>query len=254
MANASSLYLPGSNLTNLLVLSDGRRSGGSRSCSKCSRRRSPRPPSPPPASACSTGALSARGAPAPSQAPMPVRAGAPGCSEPCSRRVLMLALANPALPVLALALALLAWRALRSGAAVLRDGLRALGLPVLGSLFLLSVGLGIAARSGLVPLGWLHERRRARHGGRRGARDRRDQQPPGRRADVLERRPACPGAADRAQRRARISLSRARWPCCSGGAPRAPRARVPPRSPTRGRACCCAPAALLARAGRSGLI
>ncbi len=154
MANASSLYLPGSNLTNLLVLSDGHRSGLAFLLEML------------PAALAATVVTAAglcvlhrralgAGAPAPSQAPIGVRRGA-GLLGAVLAAVLMLALANPALPVLALALALLAWRALRDGAGVLRDGLRALGLSVLGSLFLLSVGLGIAARSGLVPLGWLH--------------------------------------------------------------------------------------------------
>lgn len=153
MANASSLYLPGSNLTNLLVLSDRHRSGLAFMLEML------------PAAIAATAVTAAgicaihrralgAGAPAPSRAPVRVRRGA-GLLGAVLAAVLMLALANPALPVLALALALLAWRAFREGAGALREGLRALGLPVLGSLFLLSVGLGIAARSGLVPLGWL---------------------------------------------------------------------------------------------------
>ena len=154
MANASSLYLPGSNLTNLLVLS-GRHSSGLSFLIEML-----------PAALAAT-AVTAAGVlalhrralavstSAPREAAVPVRAGA-GLLGAVLAAVLMLALANPALPVLALALVLVLWRASRSGGGALRDGLRALGLPVLGSLFLLSVGLGIAARSGLVPLGWLH--------------------------------------------------------------------------------------------------
>jgi arsenical pump membrane protein len=153
MANASSLYLPGSNLTNLLVLSDRHKSGVSFLIEML--------PAALAATAVTAGGvlalhrrvLVARTA-TPSEAAVPVRAGA-GLLGAVLAAVLMLALANPALPVLALALALLLWRASRNGARALRDGLRALGLPVLGSLFLLTVGLGIAARSGLVPLGWL---------------------------------------------------------------------------------------------------
>jgi len=153
MANASSLFLPGSNLTNLLVLSGRHRSGLAFLIEML------------PAALAAT-AVTAAGvvaihrraltalAPAHGGTPLPVRAG-PGLLGAVLAAALMLALGNPALPVFALALALLAWRASRSGAAALRDGLRALGLPVLGSLFLLSVGLGIAARSGLIPLGWL---------------------------------------------------------------------------------------------------
>ncbi len=155
MANASSLYLPGSNLTNLLVLSGRHRSGLAFLLEML------------PAALAAT-AVTAAGVVAihrrafaarpPSLARdaalAPVRAGA-GLLGAVLAAVLMLALGNPALPVLALALVLLLWRASRSGGAALRAGLRALGLPVLGSLFLLSVGLGIAARSGIVPLGWL---------------------------------------------------------------------------------------------------
>ena len=153
MANASSLYLPGSNLTNLLVLSDRHRSGISFLVEML--------PAALAATAVTAGGilvLHRRALAATTRAPraeaVPLRAGA-GLLGAVVAAVLMLALADPALPVLALALVLLGWRASRSGTGALRDGVRALGLPVLGSLFLLSVGLGIAARSGLVPLAWL---------------------------------------------------------------------------------------------------
>ncbi len=155
MANASSLYLPGSNLTNLLVLSGDRRSGISFLVEMLPAALAATTVTAAGVLALHRRALVATTS-APRRAAAPVHAGA-GLLGAVLAAVLMLALANPALPVLALALVLLLWRASRGGGAALRDGLRALGLPVLGSLFLLSVGLGIAARSGLVPLGWLRD-------------------------------------------------------------------------------------------------
>lgn len=153
MANASSLYLPGSNLTNLLVLSAHRPSGGAFLLEML--------PAALAASVVTAGGLAVihRGAlrPAarvPREPAVPVRAGA-GLLGAGAGAALMLALANPALPVLALALALVGWRAHRGGPP-LRAELRSLGVPALAGLFVLAVALGIAARSGAIPLGWLH--------------------------------------------------------------------------------------------------
>jgi arsenical pump membrane protein len=158
MANASSLFLPGSNLTNLLVLSGDRRRGVSFLAEML------------PAATAATlvtaagivlihrralraGAVAARD---PGETParaVPAHLGA-GLLGGLAAAALMVTLANPALPVLGLALALLAWRVLRRRAR-LAPALEALGLPVLPGLFCLAVALGVAARSGFLPLGWL---------------------------------------------------------------------------------------------------
>jgi arsenical pump membrane protein len=156
MANASSLFLPGSNLTNLLVLS-GRRGGTSFLAEML------------PAAIAAT-LVTAAGivlihrrslrvaaiVRAPGAAPVrPVSAqlGA-GLLGSVVAAALMVTLANPALPVLGLAVLLLAWRVLRRRAE-LGPTIAALGLPLLTGLFCLVVALGIAARSGFLPLGWL---------------------------------------------------------------------------------------------------
>jgi arsenical pump membrane protein len=159
MANASSLFLPGSNLTNLLVLSGHQGAGTSFFLEML------------PAAAAATlvtatgivlihrrslgaGASAAR---EPSDEapvhPAPACLGA-GLFGAVAAAALMVALANPALPVLGLALALLAWRVLRRRVE-LGPALAALGLPLLGGLFCLVVALGLGARSGFLPLGWL---------------------------------------------------------------------------------------------------
>jgi arsenical pump membrane protein len=155
MANASSLFLPGSNLTNLLVLSSRKGAGPSFFVEML------------PAAAAATIVTAAgiilihrhsldAGAPEPGEElPRPGEAhlGA-GLFGSVVAAALMVALANPALPVLGLALALLAWRVLRRRAK-LAPALAALGLPLLAGLFCLVVALGIGARSGFLPLGWL---------------------------------------------------------------------------------------------------
>lgn len=156
MANASSLFLPGSNLTNLLVLSTHRSAGGS-----FLARMLPAALAAPVVTAAGLllihrRALAARGpasAAGPREPLPPLRRGA-GLLGALLAALAMLALANPALPVLALAVVLAAWRARRGGVS-LPDSLRALGLPVLGALFCLSVGLGVLARSGALPVGRL---------------------------------------------------------------------------------------------------
>jgi arsenical pump membrane protein len=156
MANASSLFLPGSNLTNLLVLS-GRKGAGASfflemlpAASAATlvtaagiillHRRGLRP-----GAGRSSHEAPARFAPA--------HLGA-GLLGTVVATILMVAFANPALPVLGLATLLLAWRVLRRRAE-LGPAVGALGLPVLAGLFCVAVALGVGARSGLLPLGWL---------------------------------------------------------------------------------------------------
>jgi arsenical pump membrane protein len=146
MANASSLFLPGSNLTNLLVL-DGGHGGGSFFTTMLApallaplitavglvviHRR----------------ALAGSGShPHDDLAPIRVGAGLLGAS---AAAVLMVALANPALPVLGVALVLVLWRAF-DGYGLARS-VAALGLPALFGLFGLSLALGLAARAGALP-------------------------------------------------------------------------------------------------------
>lgn len=153
MANASSLFLPGSNLTNLLVLAGHGRSGRAFFTQML------------PAALAATLATAAglvalhrrvlRVTPGPpsSEPPAPVRAGA-GLLGVVVAAVLIVTLSNAALPVAGLAALLAGWRVLRRRLAA-RPLLVSLGLPTLAALFALSVALGIAARSGLVSLGWL---------------------------------------------------------------------------------------------------
>jgi arsenical pump membrane protein len=158
MANASSLFLPGSNLTNLLVLSDHEGAGTSFFLEMLPvaiaatlvtaaglvvlHRHSLR---------AESGAAHEPGEASEQTVPTHFGAGLLGAG---AAAVLMVALANPALPVLGLALVLLLWRVLRRRAS-LRAALAALGLPLLAALFCLVVALGIGARSGFLPLGWL---------------------------------------------------------------------------------------------------
>jgi arsenical pump membrane protein len=158
MANASSLFLPGSNLTNLLVLSGHKGAGASFFLEML------------PAAIAATLVTAAgivlihrrslRAGAVPEREPgdgpvraVPAHLGA-GLFGSVAAAVLMVALANPALPVLGLALGLLAWRVLR-GRAEPGPSLAALGLPLLAGLFCLVVALGIGARSGFLALGWL---------------------------------------------------------------------------------------------------
>jgi arsenical pump membrane protein len=154
MANASSLFLPGSNLTNLLVLAGAHSSGGSFLTTML------------PAAAAATlmtaagllvihrRALSAGAGPPVLEPPLPIRAG-PGLLGAVLAAALIVALSDPALPVLVLAVVLLAWSGIRGGLDP-RRALASLGTPTLFALFALSVALGVAARSGAVSLGWLH--------------------------------------------------------------------------------------------------
>jgi arsenical pump membrane protein len=165
MANASSLFLPGSNLTNLLVLSGPRGpqvrpSGASflahmlgfalpaclftaagllvlhrrslMSGAPHSERRNVEPSG---ASAAPLQALAVAGV--------------------LCTAALIVVLSNPALPVLTVALALLALSA-RAGRVSGREAISRLGLPSLLGLFLLAVALGTLARATSFPASVLH--------------------------------------------------------------------------------------------------
>ncbi len=146
MANASSMFLPGSNLTNLLVL-DGH-GGGSGFFSQMLAPAIAAPL----ITAAALFVLHRRCLSVENSHPQedlaPVRVGA-GLIGTLVAGALMLAVADPALPVLGVAVGLLLWRA-RDGQP-LRRSLAALGLGALAGLFLLALLLGTAARAGLLP-------------------------------------------------------------------------------------------------------
>jgi arsenical pump membrane protein len=154
MTNASSLFLPGSNLTNLLVLSTRHRTGVEFLVEML-------PAALAATLATAVGLLAihrrslSRAAGRAHESQQPIRWGA-GLWGAIGAAALILALGDPALPVLGLALVLLVWRSFRGG---VPEPVRALGLPSLFGLFALSVLLGVVARSGVVSLDWL------RHGG-----------------------------------------------------------------------------------------
>lgn len=157
MANASSLFLPGSNLTNLLVLSGQHVSGG-----RFLLRMLP--------SALAAAIVTGIGL-----VLLHRRALRAGCAQPPAGKegetrrlrlgiglgatlgaaVLIVALREAALPVLAVGVLALAWRALR-GEVRLRDSLSSLGIPALASLFGLAVALGTLARASSVAGSLLH--------------------------------------------------------------------------------------------------
>ncbi|MEA2298361.1 MAG: arsenical pump rane protein [Solirubrobacteraceae bacterium] len=154
LANASSLYLPGSNLTNLLVLAREPQPGGEFAARLLApalaatvvtavgvrflfRRELGADPDPPP-----------RAAPAPGPGPGPERGrggGALGVAATAAAAGLTLGLAEPALPVLGVGVVAAAVGVGR-GRLELRAVIRALGPVVLVLLFLASVGLGTVAR------------------------------------------------------------------------------------------------------------
>jgi len=148
MANSSSLFLPGSNLTNLLVLSDGRVTGASFFVGMLPF-------------ALAAPALTAAGLVLIHRRALSV-AVAPVAGQRSSLRfgaslwaallaaALIVLLRNAALPVLAVGLALAAWRA-RGGQLAWREALAWLGLPALASLFGLAVALGTLARASSFP-------------------------------------------------------------------------------------------------------
>ncbi len=153
MANASSLFLPGSNLTNLLVLSGAHVTGATFFWRML--------PMAVAASALTAGGLVAIHRRAllvacdPVDEPrMPVRLGL-GLWGALVAAVLIVVLRNPALPVLAVGAILVGWR-VRAGRLAWRGTLEWLGLPTLISLFGLAVALGTFARASAFPADVLH--------------------------------------------------------------------------------------------------
>jgi arsenical pump membrane protein len=153
LSNAASLLLPGSNLTNLIVLGHLHLTG--------SRFLSLVAPAWLVAVLVTAGvvAVAERGALGPTTTPTSARPPH-GVGDPLARAigavsvsavtVLVLILRAPALPVAAVGVAAVAARALsRHGS--LTDVPRILGLPVLGGLFGVAVGLGTLGRSWSVP-------------------------------------------------------------------------------------------------------
>jgi arsenical pump membrane protein len=148
MANASSLFLPGSNLTNLLVLDAGEGGSGASFAAKMF-------PIAITAAVVTAvgiavlfrGAFGDRaamvGAPAPAGAPAVVLG--PGLVATVAAVVLVLVLRQPALPVLAVGLLATAVELLRSRI-TLADVWRVVGPPSLAAAFVLTVALGTLAR------------------------------------------------------------------------------------------------------------
>lgn len=153
MANASSLFLPGSNLTNLLVLSGEHVSGAS-----FFTRMLP--------AALAAFLITAAGlvlihrrllassVQTPRESPAPLHPGL-GLWGALAAAALIVILHNAALPVLAIGLVLLLVRAAQARL-VLRETLSWLGVPVLLSLFGLSVALGTLARASAFPADVMH--------------------------------------------------------------------------------------------------
>jgi len=154
MANASSLFLPGSNLTNLLVLSTAHESGAAFFTRMLAMALT--------ATLITAGGLlvlhrgalqTGAGGPA-ERVQAPLRPGL-GLLGVVAAAVLIVVLRDAALAVLALGLLLLVLRAAQRRLALLRS-LAWLGLPVLGSLFGLSVALGTLARASAFPADLMH--------------------------------------------------------------------------------------------------
>ena len=157
MANASSLFLPGSNLTNLLVLSGEHVSGAT-----FFARMLPVALAAPAITAAGLLAIHRRGLFAHGG-----RGGEPDEEPAVGLRLglgfwgallaagLIVALHNAALPVLAVGLLLLAWRAY-GGELAWRESLRWLDVPTLVGLFSLAVALGTLARASAFPADVLH--------------------------------------------------------------------------------------------------
>jgi arsenical pump membrane protein len=144
MANASSLYLPGSNLTNLLVLAHQPISGGTFAARMLAIALAATL-----ATALGLFVLFRRGLrAAANQHPQRASWDAFGSGLPgaLAAAVLTIALANPAIPVLAVGLVLTASEVVR-GRLQSREVLRAVGPVVLISLFLVCVAAGVLARS-----------------------------------------------------------------------------------------------------------
>jgi arsenical pump membrane protein len=144
MANASSLYLLGSNLTNLLVLGQQPISGATFSAHMLVMALAATL-----ATALGIFVLFRRGLRADTRrSPQRVAWNALGLGLPgaLAAAALTITLRNPAVPVLSLGLVLAAIEVLR-GRLQWREVLHALGPAVLISLFLLRVALGVLARS-----------------------------------------------------------------------------------------------------------
>jgi arsenical pump membrane protein len=154
VSNAGSLLLPGSNLTNLIVLGHLHLTGGAFLA---------RMGLPWVAAVVVTAAVVAWAAPVggPGYGPAPVPPGAdpgpahrlvlgPGLVAVLAAAVLVVVLAAPALPVVAVGLAAVAARTLMRRRS-LRPVLEVVGLPVLAGLFGLAVGLGAAGRDWSLP-------------------------------------------------------------------------------------------------------
>lgn len=147
LANASSLYLPGSNLTNLLVLAHDPLPGGTFAARLLA-----------PAVTATVvtaigvwllfrGRLCGPATPGPRTAVPPQRGAASvGLSAVAAAVVLTLVLTHPALPVLAVGVVAIAVQCAR-GRIDARSVLRALGPGVLTLLFVASVALGVLARA-----------------------------------------------------------------------------------------------------------
>jgi arsenical pump membrane protein len=154
MANASSLFLPGSNLTNLLVLSSAHVSGATFFTRMLAMALV--------ATLLTAGgllwihrrALRAGTPVAAEREQAPLHLG-PGLLGVLSAAVLIVVLHDPAPAMLALGLGLLGLRAAQ-GRLALRSSLAWLGLPVLASLFGLAVALGTLARASAFPADLMH--------------------------------------------------------------------------------------------------
>jgi arsenical pump membrane protein len=156
MANASSLFLPGSNLTNLLVLSGAHVTGAT-----FFWRMLPMAVAAPALTAGGLVTIHRRAlftaydpADEPRAPVAPVRPGL-GLWGAVVAAVLIVVLRNPALPVLAVGVILVGWRAC-AGRLAWRGTLEWLGLPTLISLFGLAVALGTFARASAFPADVLH--------------------------------------------------------------------------------------------------
>jgi arsenical pump membrane protein len=158
MANASSLFLPGSNLTNLLVLAGTHATGAAFFTSMLGMAAAA-----PLLTAAGLVLLHRRsllatrgqlGGPPSGDEHAPLCLGL-GLWGALAAAALMIALRNAALPVLGVGLALVAARA-RGGRIGWTEALSRLGLPALLSLFGLVVALGTLARASAFPADVLH--------------------------------------------------------------------------------------------------
>ena len=155
MANSASLLLPGSNLTNLLVLG-GQHVGGLTFASRML---------PAWLAAILVTAVVLIGwqwrdlrarptIPHPSVDASPWRPGV-GLAATAAAALLVLVLADPALPVLGLGLATAGGQVVR-GRLSARTAMRAMNIPLLGGVFLLAAGLGTVARLWDAPAQLVH--------------------------------------------------------------------------------------------------